>query len=495
MDLAAHVTAVLSLDPDAPAVEFEERWTSWGELSRIARELDRLLTAAGCAEGAGVACLSRTRPEHIGVLVATLTTRRAVVTVNPFQGADKVAADLRTLMPAVVVADAATWSTPELRAVVDELGAVGIVVRAAPAGAALVTARATPTPGPRGTVPPDTAVQMLTSGTTGPPKRIPLTFTSLEHSLLGVRHYESAKPAVRLATGVLIVNAPLVHISGIWNVLTCLTAGRRMALLERFRVEPWLALVERHRPKVASLVPAALRMVHAADVDPARLASLQVVTCGTAPIEPEEAAAFEDRYGIPVLVLYGATEFAGGVAGWTLDDHRRWARTKRGSVGRAHPGCELRIVDPESGTVLAHGTVGLLEVMAPQLGRDDWVRTTDLAVLDDDGFLWIKGRVDDAIIRGGFKVIPVDVERVLETHPAVREAAVVGLPDARLGAVPAAAVELEPGHTVSAAELREHARLNLTGYQVPVAFRVVGALPRTPSLKVSRPAVRDLFDA
>jgi acyl-coenzyme A synthetase/AMP-(fatty) acid ligase len=266
-----------------------------------------------------------------------------------------------------------------------------------------------------------------------------------------------------------------------------------MALLERFRVEPWLELVERHRPKVASLVPAALRMVLAADIDPARLASLQVVTCGTAPIEPDEAAAFEAKYGIPVLVLYGATEFAGGVAGWTLDDHRRWAATKRGSVGRAHPGCELRVVEPDTGRTLAGGETGLLEVRAAQLGRSDWVRTTDLASLDEDGFLWINGRIDDAIIRGGFKVIPIDVERVLEAHPAVREASVVGLADARLGAVPAAAVELEPGASATADELLEHARRHLTGYQVPVRVLVVDALPRTPSLKVSRPEVRDLL--
>jgi acyl-coenzyme A synthetase/AMP-(fatty) acid ligase len=264
-------------------------------------------------------------------------------------------------------------------------------------------------------------------------------------------------------------------------------------LLERFRVEPWLELVRRHRPKVANLVPTALRMVLSADIDPADLSSIQVVTCGTAPLEPETAAAFEEKYGIPVLVLYGATEFSGGVAGWTIADHRRWGAEKRGSVGRAHPGCELRIVDPDTGAALPDGTTGLLEVRAAQLGHDDWVRTTDLAMLDADGFLWIKGRSDDAIIRGGFKIIPSDVQHVLEAHPAVREAAVVGVPDARLGAVPVAAVELEPGATAGEAELLEHCRRNLTGYQVPVALRIVDALPRTPSLKVSCPAVRELF--
>ncbi len=268
-----------------------------------------------------------------------------------------------------------------------------------------------------------------------------------------------------------------------------------MALMDRFRLEEWLPLVKRHRPKAISLVPTALRTVLAADIDPADLSSLQVVTCGTAPLEPETAIAFEEKYGVPVLITYGATEFAGGVTGWTLADHRTWAATKRGSVGRAHPGTELRIVDTGSGEVLGPDAVGVLEVRSTQLGLErGWVRTTDLASLDVDGFLWLHGRSDDAIIRGGFKIVPTDVQKALEQHPAVREASVVGMPDPRLGAVPVAAVELEPGASLTDDELLDYARRQLTGYAVPVAVRVVDALPRTPSLKVSRPAVLAMFE-
>jgi acyl-coenzyme A synthetase/AMP-(fatty) acid ligase len=152
-------------------------------------------------------------------------------------------------------------------------------------------------------------------------------------------------------------------------------------------------------------------------------------------------------------------------------------------------------VDPQDGRVLSPGERGLLEVRSSQLGRgSDWVRTTDLAEIDADGFLWIRGRADDAILRGGFKISPAEVARALELHPAVREAAVVGLPDERLGQVPVAAVELEPeAAPVSGEALREFARAHLTPYQVPVEIRIVEALPRTPSLKVSQPGVRALF--
>jgi acyl-CoA synthetase (AMP-forming)/AMP-acid ligase II len=159
------------------------------------------------------------------------------------------------------------------------------------------------------------------------------------------------------------------------------------------------------------------------------------------------------------------------------------------------PGCELRVVDRERGTVLDLGQPGLLEVRAPHIANGAWVRTTDLAEVDADGFLFIRGRADDAIIRGGFKILPADVAKAIARHPSVKEAAVVGLKDERLGAVPVAAVELRPGAPVpSEEELLATARQHLTTYMVPVAVKIVDALPRTPSLKVSQPGVRALFE-
>jgi acyl-CoA synthetase (AMP-forming)/AMP-acid ligase II len=137
-----------------------------------------------------------------------------------------------------------------------------------------------------------------------------------------------------------------------------------------------------------------------------------------------------------------------------------------------------------------------LEVRSAQLGAEaGWVRTTDLAELDADGFLWIRGRADNAIIRGGFKIAPAEVVEVLERHPSVQEASVVGLADERLGAVPVAAVELVSGApAIDGEELRSFAREHLTGTQVPSRIVVVEALPRTPSLKVSQPGVKALFE-
>src|SRR5690606_18828894 len=155
---------------------------------------------------------------------------------------------------------------------------------------------------------------------------------------------------------------PLLHISGIFTLLLSVQAGRRVCLLERFTVEDWLAAVTEHKPKAITLPPPAVRMVMAAGIEPERLSFAKSLIVGTAPISVEDQLAWEKRYGIPVLVVYGATEFAGGVAGWTLEDHRRYAATKRGSVGRPHPTVQLRVVDEDSGEPLGVNDVGLLEV-------------------------------------------------------------------------------------------------------------------------------------
>jgi acyl-CoA synthetase (AMP-forming)/AMP-acid ligase II len=442
--------------------------------------------------------LLRNEPALVGAVLGVLMSGRCVVTLNPHQGDAKLADDLRALHLPAIAGVADDWARAEVRAAAD--GALGIeLTRRSSGPIARVPGLEKPGPGPHRGPSPGIAVEMLTSGTTGTPKRVQLGYAALEQSLLGSsEHYEkkSEEGAPRLRQGVAIINAPLVHVGGLWRTLQCMADGRPIALLERFRVEPWLELVRRHKPKTVSLVPAALKMVLDADVDPADLASLRSVVSGTAPLPPEYADAFETRYGIPVLTTYGATEFAGGVAGWSLADRREWGERKRGSVGRVHPGCELRVVDARSGEPLPPGSEGLLEVRSAQLGRGSgWIRTTDLAALDADGFLFIRGRADSAIIRGGFKVLPGEVAAVLESHPAVREAAVIGLPDARLGQVPVAAVELCEGARLDAETLRAFARDHLAAYQVPARIRIVPSLPRTPSLKVSQPGVRELFEA
>ena len=488
--LSARLARMLTLDPGAQIIEFHGNWSTWGQLAATADAVREHIPGPGTRVGV----LLRNSPAHVGLLAGLLLAGACVVTVNPGRGEDRVLADVAGLGVPVLA------GTPA-----DLAGLAGL----APAGAGqlLLSVAGLGEPvtmaggdtalgaGEAAASRPAVAVEMLTSGTTGPPKRVPLGYEMLTRVLLGAKYYEGNSDATpRLRTGVAIVNAPLVHLGGLFRVLQCLNDGRSFCLLERFTVDEWADAVRRHRPRTASLVPAALRMVLDADLDPGDLSSLRSVVSGTAPLSPDAADAFQDRYGIPVLTSYAATEFGGGVAGWNLADHQRFWAAKRGSVGRAHPGCELRVVDAASGEPLPPDTEGLLEVRAEQFDGDGWVRTTDLARIDPDGFVWIVGRADQVIIRGGFKVHPDDVRAVLERDSRVQAAAVVGHADPRLGQVPVAAVELRPGAgPVTAGELRESASRVLARYELPAEIRIIGALPRTPSGKADLAAVRALF--
>ena len=478
--LVQRIAGVMELAPGSPAIEFEGRWRSWGALGDHAGRIAALVEKHGGTH-AQVGVLLRNTPAHIGAFLGVLLANASVVVINPARGDDRTRADIAVLRLPIIVGTATD---------VNEL------VEIADATTVLVISDLTepPTSAPAATTAsseqrPGVAVRMLTSGTTGPPKRIDLTYDMLARSVLGSDAAMAApsKPRHRVA----IVSAPLVHIGGVFRVLQCVTEARPFVLLPRFELASWIKSVRTHRPRTVSLVPTALRMVLHSDLAREDLAGIRAVTSGTAPLSADDADAFMDKFGIPVLTSYAATEFGGGVAGWTLADHQRYWSAKRGSVGRATFGARLRVVN-DHGQPLAPEAVGLLEVKPGQLGAEiGWIRTTDLARIDADGFLWILGRADQAIIRGGFKVMPDDVRAALESHPAIKGAAVVGHPDRRLGETPVAMVELRD--RVSAEELVEFLRTRLARYEIPTDIAIVETIPRTPSGKADLVQVRRHF--
>ncbi|WP_231992008.1 long-chain fatty acid--CoA ligase [Mycobacterium sp. ACS4331] len=488
--LADRLRTVLTLDPDAPAIESEGVWTDWRAVHAIATGVEQRLGAAGLGRGAPIGVVLRNQPALVAALIGVLLSGATVVTVNAAHGDAGLSADIAELRLAAVIAVEEDWKRPGVERAA--AGALGLVVADAPPEVSLRPGLTAPGPGPFRCEPDGVAVEMLTSGTTGPPKRIPLSYRDFENTVAaaGAHYSGSVDTTPRLRTGVAIVSSPLVHMSGLFRTLLNICEGRRIALLERFRVMDFVDLVQRHQPRAVSLVPSALAMILDADVDPAAFASVQVVTSGTAHLPVAVQEAFEQRYDVAVLPSYGATEFAGGVAGWNLELHRTWAKAKRGSVGRPQRGREIRIVSTDDDTECGPGQQGRIEV---RTRGGEWVRTTDLGRVDDDGFVYVDGRTDDVIVRGGFKVAPADIVAALRDHPAVRDAGVTGMPDQRLGAVPVAAVELANGSTVEAGELLEYLRERVPRYQVPARLIVVDELPRTPSLKVSQPGLRALF--
>ncbi|MQY21563.1 class I adenylate-forming enzyme family protein [Nocardia macrotermitis] len=492
MGIRERLSRLLAEAPaDAEAIERDEIWWTWGQLRQTAQAVIAALEAAGLGESARVGVVLENRPEHVAVVAALIASGRCTVTLSPLQPPARLAAHIARSRPPVVIAATEALARPGVLdaarevSLVLELRTDGSVHRSG--GATRTSDDTTPTTNP------GVAVEMLTSGTTGAPKTVNLAFEQLDQALVSGGQVPKADRL--LSRSASLVSAPLVHIGGLWRALACLATGRRMILMPKFVLDQWISAVERHQLRAASLVPAALRTVLDAGVPAARIASLEVVTSGTAPCPKELADNFFRTYGIPVLMTYGATEFAGAVAGWTLPLHRQWWDTKAGSAGRALAGAQLRITG-DDGAQLPDGQQGRLEVRTAQTGQGEtnWVRTSDLARMDPDGFLWIEGRADDAIIRGGFKVQPETVQRALEKHAAVREAAVVSLPDERLGQVPVAAVEATPGQPVpEVADLLDLCREHLLPYEVPVHIVVLDELPRTPSSKVSRVELLDIL--
>ncbi len=487
--------AIMALDPDRTEIDFEGHDYSWRQIAETVRAIENALETMGLPAATRVGVMLRNRPGHVAAIVAVLSTDRCLVTLNPILPDAKLFDDIEGLGLPVVIADATDLARPGVTEALERAGSAVVEI-----GARLEGARVVPS-GRRAAVQtsPGVAIEMLTSGTTGTPKRVPLSRDSFDASFRGFTKYERGRSfddPPKLNSGCTMIVNPLTHIGGIYGCIGALAAGRKIALLEKFTVEAWVSAVKRNRPAVAPAVPSAVRMLLDADVDPADLSSLKSLISGTAPLSPDLVDAFLAKYGIPICGNYGATEFAGAIAGWTIDDFRRLWTEKRGAVGRVHGDIEARVVDAESGAVLPHGTEGLLELKGRQLDNDmQWLRTTDRAVLDADRFLYIRGRADNAIIRGGFKIHPDDVARAINDHPAVREAAVVGVPDARLGAVPAAAIILKDGAAEPEVEvLKAWLKERLIAYQVPVHIRYVPDFPRTPSMKPSAPGLQSLFE-
>lgn len=497
VDFSELLRGVLSIDRNAQAIEFEGQWYSWGQLGDTIEAVQQALQQVGAVPDSRVGILLRNRPSQLAAALATIAHHYCMVSLNPLFPDDKLAADIEALKLPIVIGEAGDLARPGLTEKLNANGAAIIrlegpldKVEIASTGDADADLRRTA---------PGVIIEMLTSGTTGVPKRIALRRKSFEQSFASALSYESSRkvgeqPKLRGDITSILIN-PITHIGGLWGALSCMAAGRKACLLERFTVTSWHDAIRRHRPKVAAAVPASLRMILDADIPREDLSSLIALRTGTAPLDPAVIEEFWDRYGIPVLQNYGATEFSGSVAGWTLKDFHKYHKGKVGSVGRFQPGVTGRIVDEESGAEKPAGEEGVLEMKAAQFGiGDEWLRTTDRAIIDADGFLFILGRSDNAIIRGGFKVHPDDVVAALEKHPAIREAVVVGIPDRRLGQIPVSALILRAGaEQPGDKELIGFLRERLLPYQVPAQFKFVADVPRTPSMKPALPQVREMF--
>jgi acyl-CoA synthetase (AMP-forming)/AMP-acid ligase II len=348
--------------------------------------------------------------------------------------------------------------------------------------------------------PDSVGVVLFTSGTTSQPKAVELTHNNLTSYVTGTVEFGSAEP-----TDAALICVPPYHIAGVSAALSNLYAGRKMVYLPIFDPEEWVRLIDAEHVTSATVVPTMLdRIVTVLQGGGHRLASLSNLAYGGSKVPlPLVRMALELLPHVGFVNAYGLTETSSTIAVLTPDDHRDaqgaadpGVLRRLSSVGQPVPSIEVQIRD-ESGVVLPPGQTGELFVRGEQvsgrytgigsvLDAEGWFPTRDIATLDEGGYLFIGGRSDDTIIRGGENIAPAELEEVLVEHPHVRDVAVVGVEDPQWGQAIVAVVVPAVGADPDPEELREHVRKSLRGSRTPdrVVFR--DELPTNATGKVLR---------
>jgi acyl-CoA synthetase (AMP-forming)/AMP-acid ligase II len=487
----------------------EPRRVTYAEARALVNRLANALVARGLAPGDRVALLSRNSIEHVlwyyacskcGVVPVPLNYRLAPpewrYIVND--------AGAVLLFAQDALANALAPVADELTGVRHRI-AIGADVAGWEPWEHLLAGQPETPPAHRA-APEDDLYQMYTSGTTGRPKGAVLTHRAVTAQLHQISFAYAGGPGDRT-----LVVAPLYHAAASLTSFVAVQAGGTLYIQEDFvPAEVVRALSEEHIA-VATLVPAMIQfcLVAVPDVAERRYDALRLVIYGASPIAEQTLRRAIEVFGCDFLQGYGMTETTAVATYLMPADHRRALAGEPHlllSAGRPILGTELRIVGPD-GRSVPNGEIGEIAVRGPQLMRgywnlpeataealrDGWMHTGDAGVLDDEGYLFVQDRTKDMIVSGGENVYPREVEDVLYRHPAVSEAAVIGVPDARWGEAVKAIVVVKPGQTLSAEELMRFCDGQLAGYKRPRSVDFADALPRNPSGKVLKRELREQY--
>jgi len=469
--------------PERPALVSArgERW-SYAALDAAVEQTATRLSGLGLAPGDILATLLPASPQHVFIVHAAARLGLALAPLNTRLTSAELALQLQKLGCRVLV------GLPDARQTGLASGSLDLL---SPAGLADL-------PGAAFTPPAFDLARLqgiiFTSGTAGASKGVKLTFANHFWSAQG-----SAARIGILPTDTWLSPLPLYHVGGLANLFRCALAGAALQLCDPDPQALQAGLAD--GASLVSLVPTMLkRLLALPDLETPRL---RLVLLGGAAATPDLLAEAAHR-GLRVAATYGLTEAASQVA--TIDPDSPAQLAKPGCVGRPLLNTRLRIVG-EDGADLPPGSPGEVLVQSPTVMpgyyadpeasqralQSGWLHTGDLGYLDSEGCLWLLQRRSDLIVSGGENIYPAEIEAVLAAHPAVAEACVVGLPDPEWGQHPAALVVLQPGLSVSAAELLTFARQTLAGYKLPKSIHFVPALPQTASGKIARRQAQELL--
>jgi long-chain acyl-CoA synthetase len=485
-NLARILTETAAKHGDRTAFKLDEIELSYAALDESSARIASLLKAKGLAPGDRVGLMLPNVPYFPAIYYGILRAGGVVVPMNVLLKGREVTYYLQDPGARLVFAWHDFAEAAEEGAA--EAGAEPILVK--PGEFEQLVASHDPDSGVADRAEDDTAVILYTSGTTGTPKGAELTHANLLRNcrtVLGFAEFDE--------TEVLLGALPLFHSFGqtcTMNSAVC--SGAMVTMLPRFDPEKALEILGRDSVTVFQGVPTMYNaLLHADGADSADASSLRLCMSGGAAIPVELIRAFEDKFGCAILEGYGLSETS-PVASFNQPDKPR----KAGSIGTPIEGVEMAVWD-DGGNEVAQGEVGEIVIRGHNVMKgyweradateqsitaDGWFKTGDMAKVDEDGYFFIVDRKKDMIIRGGYNVYPREIEEVLYEHPAVQEAAVVGVPDEALGEEVGAAVVLRKGESVGADELKAYLKEQIAAYKYPRKIWFVDELPKGPTGKI-----------
>ncbi len=491
MNLAAILSDAAAQGPERLAVKLDDYELSYGLLEQAAMRLGGLLRAHGLQPGDRVALMLPNVPYFPAIYYGALAAGAIAVPLNVLNKRREVEYYLRDCGAKLMFVwhDFAGEAQPAGAASGCE------TISVVPGEFEQTLFASEPAEGPIPREPDDTAVLLYTSGTTGHPKGAELTHANL------LSNCAASRDLFALDAGVVVLGAlPLFHSFGQTCAMnSCVLAGGLLTLLPRFDPRKALEIIERDRVSVFVGVPSMYgAMLNLPDRDRYDTSALRVCGSGGASMPVELMRGFEQAFGCAVLEGYGLSETS-PVASFNHPDRER----KPGSVGTPIAGVEMRVVD-EADHDLPAGEIGEIVVRGANVMkgywnrpeataeamRGGWFHTGDLARVDSEGYFFIVDRKKDMIIRNGFNVYPREVEEVLYEHPAVREAAVVGVPHDQYGEEVGAAIALKQDACATAEELRGFVRERVAAFKYPRLVWIVDELPKGPTGKILKREIK-----
>ena len=357
----------------------------------------------------------------------------------------------------------------------------------------------------------DPALVIYTSGTTALPKGVVLTHKTLTAYVVNTQ--APVDPSAE--QDCTLVSVPFFHVAGATTMLGSIWAGRKLAILPAFDPSGWLGIVERERVSHAFVVPTMLkRVMEVDDFEKYDISSLKLITYGAAPMPFEVVRRAMDVFTCGLMNAYGQTESTSTMSYLGPDDHRLDGTPEQNekkilrlrSVGRTMPDIDIGILAAD-GSRLESGHEGEICIKGDRIMReyqkreaetasavmDGWLHTGDVGYLDEDGYLFITGSIKDLIIRGGENISPGEIENVLEDHPGIAEAAVIGVPDVEWGEVVKAILVAAPGGKPSMDELTTYVKSRMASYKAPAAYEWVDELPRNHLGKILKTDLRKMY--